>query len=281
MRRADRLFLIIHALRGRRTALPARRLADSLQVSLRTVYRDVADLQRSGVAIEGEAGIGYVLRKGTEVPPLMFSVEELEALVVGTRFTGAFGGKRLALAARAALLKIEAVLPEPLRQRTRRTRIYAPELADRIEATDVLDRLRASIEAHRVLRVAYRDKEAQPTARDIEPLCLSFWGDTRRRPPQLPRRSPRLVHRDRRDLPRTPRPRSRGVPAHPRHRRGLADHRSNPSRPLRPARCRARAASPGAAPRRGAPRWRSRQRRRGTRRGCRSCRPCGAASARP
>jgi predicted DNA-binding transcriptional regulator YafY len=178
MRRADRLFLIIHALRGRRTALPARRLADSLQVSLRTVYRDVADLQRSGVAIEGEAGIGYVLRKGTEVPPLMFSVEELEALVVGTRFTGAFGGKRLALAARAALLKIEAVLPEPLRQRTRRTRIYAPELADRIEATDVLDRLRASIEAHRVLRVAYRDKEAQPTARDIEPLCLSFWGDT-------------------------------------------------------------------------------------------------------
>lgn len=178
MRRADRLFLIIHALRGRRTALPARRLAESLQVSLRTVYRDVADLQRSGVAIEGEAGIGYVLRKGAEVPPLMFSVEELEALVVGTRFTGAFGGPRLALAARAALLKIEAVLPEPLRQRTRRTRIYAPELADRIEATDVLDRLRASIDAHRVLRVAYRDQEAQPTARDIEPLCLSFWGDT-------------------------------------------------------------------------------------------------------
>lgn len=178
MRRADRLFLIIHALRGRRTALPARRLAESLQVSLRTVYRDVADLQRSGVAIEGEAGIGYVLRKGAEVPPLMFSAAELEALVVGTRFVGAFGGKRLAVAARAALLKIETVLPEPLRQRTRRTRIYAPELADRIEATDVLDRLRAAIEARRVLRIEYRDKDRQPTARQIEPLCLSFWGDT-------------------------------------------------------------------------------------------------------
>ena len=178
MRRADRLFLIIHALRGRRTALPARRLAESLQVSLRTIYRDVAELQRSGVPIEGEAGIGYVLRRGDEVPPLMFSVEELEALVVGTRFTGAFGGKRLAVAARAALLKIEAVLPEPLRQRTRRTRIYAPELADRIEATDVLDRLRAAIAGHRVLRVDYRDKAAASTAREIEPLCLSFWGDT-------------------------------------------------------------------------------------------------------
>lgn len=178
MRRADRLFLIIHALRGRKTALPARRLAESLQISLRTVYRDVADLQRSGVAIEGEAGIGYVLRQGSDVPPLMFSVEELEALVVGTRFVSTFGGKRLSLASRAALLKIEAVLPEPLRQRTRRTRIYAPELAHRLETTELLDQLRAAVEAHRVLRIDYRDKDERPSRRDIEPLCLSFWGDT-------------------------------------------------------------------------------------------------------
>lgn len=72
MRRADRLFLIIHALRGRRTALQARQLAQTLGVSQRTVYRDVADLQRSGVPIEGEAGVGYVLRKGSDIPPLMF-----------------------------------------------------------------------------------------------------------------------------------------------------------------------------------------------------------------
>src|SRR6185437_13613009 len=91
MRRADRLFLIIHALQGRRTALPARRLADSLAVSLRTVYRDVADLQTSGVAIEGEAGVGYLLRKGSNIPPLMFTAKELESLVVGTRFVRAFG----------------------------------------------------------------------------------------------------------------------------------------------------------------------------------------------
>jgi predicted DNA-binding transcriptional regulator YafY len=177
MRRADRLFLIIHALRGQRTAMPARRLAETLEVSLRTVYRDVADLQRSGVPTEGEAGLGYVLRKGSDVPPLMFAADELEALVVGTRFVGAFGGPRLALAARAALLKIEAVLPEPLRQRAGRIRIFSPTLGDRIEATDVLDRLRAAIDGHRVLRVSYRDQHAQPSAREIEPLCLSFWGD--------------------------------------------------------------------------------------------------------
>src|SRR5690625_2501192 len=118
MRRADRLSLIIHALRGRRTALPARRLAETRGVSLRTSYRDVADLQCSGSPIEGEAGVGYMLRKGSDSPPLMFSVEELAALVVGTRFVRAFAGKRLAGGAQSALLKIQAVLPPELRERT-------------------------------------------------------------------------------------------------------------------------------------------------------------------
>jgi len=158
MRRADRLFLIIHALRGRRAATPARKLAETLGVSLRTIYRDVADLQLSGVPIEGEAGIGYVLRKGSDIPPLMFNAEEMEALVVGTRFVRAFGGERLALGARAALLKIEAVLPPELRERSRRTRIFAPELSNRIEATGVIDRLHAAAAESRVLRIDYRDQ---------------------------------------------------------------------------------------------------------------------------
>ena len=176
MRRADRLFLIIHALRGRRSATPARKLAETLGVSLRTIYRDVADLQLSGVPIEGEAGIGYVLRKGSDIPPLMFNAEEMEALVVGTRFVRAFGGERLALGARAALLKIEAVLPPELRERSRRTRIFAPELPNRIEATDVIDRLHAAAAEARVLRVDYCDQAGQSSQRDIEPLCLAFWG---------------------------------------------------------------------------------------------------------
>ena len=178
MRRADRLFLIIHALRGRRTALPARGLAQTLGVSLRTIYRDVADLQRSGVPIEGEAGVGYVLRKGADIPPLMFAADELEALVVGTRFVRAFGGERLGHAASAALLKINAVLPADLRERGRRTRIFAPALDNRIETSGAIDRLHAAIEARSVLRLDYRDKDDAPTLREVEPLCLSFWGGT-------------------------------------------------------------------------------------------------------
>jgi predicted DNA-binding transcriptional regulator YafY len=175
MRRADRLFLIIHALRGRRTALPARRLAETLAVSLRTVYRDVADLQLSGVPIEGEAGIGYMLRKGADIPPLMFTAEELEALVVGTRFVRAFAGKRLSGGAQAAMLKIEAVLPPELRQRALRSRIFAP--ARWYEATSgMIDQLHAAIAAHHVLKLDYRDGSQRGSVREVEPLCLAFWG---------------------------------------------------------------------------------------------------------
>lgn len=175
MRRADRLFLLVNALRGRRAAVPAHVLAESLGVSLRTVYRDVADLQVSGVPIEGEAGVGYVLRKGADIPPLMFNADELEALVVGTRFVRAFGGARLGASAKAALLKIEAVLPPELHARSERSRIFAPEVA-RLESSGLIDRLHAAIEARNVLRLAYRDQDGQTSTRDIEPLCLAFWG---------------------------------------------------------------------------------------------------------
>jgi predicted DNA-binding transcriptional regulator YafY len=175
MRRADRLFLIIHALRGRRTALPARQLAETLAVSQRTVYRDVADLQLSGVPIEGEAGVGYMLRKGADIPPLMFNAEELEALVVGTRFVKAFAGKRLHHGAQAALLKIEAVLPQELKQRALRSRIFAPGGWNEAKS-GLIDRLHAAIAASQVLRLAYRDESGKTSAREVEPLCLAFWG---------------------------------------------------------------------------------------------------------
>ena len=176
MRRADRLFLIVHALRGRRSAMTAQALAETLHVSLRTIYRDVADLQLSGVPVEGEAGVGYVLRKGADIPPLMFNAEELEALVVGTRFVRAFGGKRLGLGASAALLKIEAVLPPDLRERSRRTRIFAPELDNRIESGGMIDRLHAAIGNNEILRLEYRDQSGDASLREVEPLCLAFWG---------------------------------------------------------------------------------------------------------
>jgi predicted DNA-binding transcriptional regulator YafY len=177
VRRADRLFLIIHRLRGRR-AVPARRLADELGVSLRTVYRDVADLQVSGVPIEGEAGVGYTLRKGADIPPLMFTREELEALVVGSRFTQAFAGERLAAAARQALTKVEAVLPDDLRRRTERSRILAPRFPRRAEQRRRLDLLHAAIEEGRAVRFRYVREDGAASGRDAEPLCLAFWGQS-------------------------------------------------------------------------------------------------------
>jgi len=178
MRRADRLFLIIHALRGRRTALPARSLAETLGVSLRTVYRDVADLQLSGVPIEGEAGVGYMLRKGSDIPPLMFSANELEALVVGSRFVRAFAGTRLAESAQSALLKVEAVLPPELRERAARTPIFAPVWRDRYQENfaALIDDLHAAVLGNQVLQLEYRDESGQASTREVEPLCLSFWG---------------------------------------------------------------------------------------------------------
>ncbi|MBB1061636.1 helix-turn-helix transcriptional regulator [Marilutibacter spongiae] len=175
MRRADRLFLLIHALRGRRRAITAQQLAQTLEVSLRTVYRDVADLQRSGVPIEGEAGVGYLLRKGADIPPLMFTPDELEALIVGTRFVRAFGGVRLGRGATSALLKIEAVLPPELAATADRTRIFAPEV-ERLENSGLIDGLHEAITARRVLALDYRDEGGQSTQREIEPLCLAFWG---------------------------------------------------------------------------------------------------------
>ncbi|HXS73859.1 MAG TPA: YafY family protein [Rhodanobacteraceae bacterium] len=175
MRRADRLFLIIHALQGRRTALPARRLAETLAVSLRTVYRDVVDLQLSGVPIEGEAGVGYLLRKGADIPPLMFTPEEMEALVVGTRFVRAFGGARLTAGAEAALLKIKAALPVELRQRALRSRIFAPGRKYEVKS-GMIDRLHEAIAQHQVLMLGYRDQAGRDSRREVEPLCLAFWG---------------------------------------------------------------------------------------------------------
>ena len=178
MRRAERLFQIIQILRRSRAPVTADAIAVELETSKRSVYRDIAALVGQRAPIRGEAGVGYVLRKGADIPPLMFDADELEALVVGTRFVRAFGGERLGRAASAALLKIHAVLPPDLRERGRRTRIFAPELDDRIEASGTIDRLHAAIETRSVLRLDYRDKDDASTRREVEPLCLSFWGGT-------------------------------------------------------------------------------------------------------
>src|SRR5258708_21838199 len=127
MRRADRLFRIVRILRGGRLQT-ARMLAERLAVSERTIYRDIGDLQASGMPIEGEAGVGYTLRRDLDLPPLMFTRDELTALVLGARLVRAWGGAASTAAADQALQRIEAVLPPELPQRLDAILLYAPGL---------------------------------------------------------------------------------------------------------------------------------------------------------
>lgn len=176
MRRADRLFLLIQALRGRRTALTAAALAGRLEVSLRTVYRDVADLQRSGVPIEGEPGVGYVLRHGGEIPPLMFAAEELEALMIGARLVRGLVGERLGAAADRAMLRIEGALPPHLRERAGAVPVYVPVPSRGQGEREVHAQLHAAIEQRRPVQFRYTDLAGADTEREVEPLCLACWG---------------------------------------------------------------------------------------------------------
>ncbi len=175
MRRADRLFQIVQALRGGRLTT-ARDLARRLEVSERTIYRDVAELIGSGVPITGEAGMGYVLRDGYDVPPLMFTRDELEAVLVGVRMVRSLAGNQLAAAATEALAKIEAVVPEEARGQLALSRVYVPAPLLAEDLRHLLDRLRDAIGARRVLRFAYTRADGEGSERSCQPLGLYFWG---------------------------------------------------------------------------------------------------------
>jgi predicted DNA-binding transcriptional regulator YafY len=175
LRRADRLFQIIQLLRVR-TTLTAAELADELEVSVRTIYRDVRDLMASGVAIDGEAGVGYMLRQGFDLPPLMFTADEIEALVAGARMVEAWGDEGLARHARSVLAKAESVLPEHLRERLRSVDIYAPAFHVPEELTANMESLRGAVAARRKIRFAYENEQGVASERTARPLALSFWG---------------------------------------------------------------------------------------------------------
>src|SRR5436305_11968362 len=177
MRRADRLFRIVQRLR-RRGATTARQLAEALEVSERTVYRDVRDLLASGVPIQGEAGVGYALDRSFDLPPLMFGEEELEALVLGARIVRAWADKKLARAAEEALQKIETVLPPPLRARIGEAALFAPDFHVKAAFRSSLEGLRRAVREQRKARFRYVDKAQAGTERTVQPLGLYYWGQT-------------------------------------------------------------------------------------------------------
>ncbi len=175
MRRADRLFQIVQYLRGGRLVTAAR-LAATLEVSERTIYRDIADLQTSGVPIDGEAGVGYVMRNGYDLPPLMFTRDEIVALVAGARLIRAWGGAAMARAAEEALVKIGSVLPDAERARANQVEIHAIAQDMTPQVRGRIDEIEHAVEERRRLALAYTDAEDRLTERTVRPLGLWFWG---------------------------------------------------------------------------------------------------------
>ncbi|HSC85917.1 MAG TPA: YafY family protein [Polyangiaceae bacterium] len=175
MRRADRLFQIVQELRRRRVSTAAH-LAETLEVSERTVYRDIADLVASGVHIEGEAGVGYRIGDGFEMPPLSFNLEEIEALMLGLRMVQQWGDVELANAARSITGKVETVLPVNERKRLESTALFALSFDVTEAVRSALRRCRKAVNERRKLEFEYADREQRASTRVIRPLGLYFWG---------------------------------------------------------------------------------------------------------
>jgi len=175
MRPADRLFQIVQHLRARRLTTAAE-LAAFLAVSERTIYRDIRDLSLSGIPVMGEAGVGYCLDRSFELTALMFTPDEVDAVVVGLRMAQAFGGKRLRDASVTALDKVILALPKHRRAEVERSHIYAPAVHAHPEVDPLRELLNSAIDDHAVLRLSYADDSGKETERLIRPLALHFWG---------------------------------------------------------------------------------------------------------
>jgi predicted DNA-binding transcriptional regulator YafY len=174
MRRADRLFKLVQLLRGRRLSTAAW-LAEKMEVSARTVYRDVADLQAQGVPIDGEAGVGYRLVAGFDLPPLMFTTLEAQALVASVRIAQSRLDRALAMAAEDALGKIVGVLPPAARAAAEALPLYAAPWAADPASAERLGLLRDAASARRRIRFDYADAQGTASSRTARPLCCYHW----------------------------------------------------------------------------------------------------------
>jgi predicted DNA-binding transcriptional regulator YafY len=178
MRRADRLFQIIQVLRQRRSATTSAHLARRLGVSERTIYRDIRDLILAGTPIDGEAGVGYRLRPGFDLPPLMFDRDEIQALVLGARIVRQFGDAALARSSASILTKVAAVVPKELAPLVDETRLFVPASVGGGRSAEALAVAREAVVARRKVRMAYADAGGGGTERTVRPLGIFFWGRT-------------------------------------------------------------------------------------------------------
>lgn len=177
MSRSERLLALLQLLHGHRYAITGTELASQLGISLRTLYRDIATLQSQGAHIEGEPGIGYVLRPGFMLPPLMFSEEELEALVLGSRWVVAHCDEALSTSASSALAKIEAVLPAKYRQQLQANAL----LIGTSRSDSPVDEapLRSAIRQQHNVTLSYRDLKEELSERTVWPFALGYFEQVR------------------------------------------------------------------------------------------------------
>ncbi|AEH86273.1 MULTISPECIES: helix-turn-helix transcriptional regulator [Mesorhizobium] len=178
MSRSERLLDLIQCLRRHRRPVSGQALAAELGISIRTLYRDIATLQGQGAPIEGEAGVGYVLKPGFMLPPLMFSDEEIEAIVLGSRWVAKQPDRRLSAAAANALAKIAAVLPDDLREDLDASTLLVGPPAAIIEGID-LGVVRQAIRNERKLGFLYRDAGGAASERVVWPFALGFFDKVR------------------------------------------------------------------------------------------------------
>lgn len=179
MSRTARLFKLMDALRARRQPVTAAQLAAQLSVSVRTVYRDVQTLVELGARIDGGAGVGYLLRAGFFLPPLMFGEDEIEALVLGARWVQGQGDADLAAAAETVLAKIAAASPNDLRDRIADTGLWAPCPGAPTQQGEHLCRIRTAIRRERKIDLRYTDVAGFPSERVVWPLALAFFEGAR------------------------------------------------------------------------------------------------------
>lgn len=175
MRRADRLFQMVQILR-RGKVVTAAAIAQELEISERTAYRDLQDLSARGVPLRAEAGVGYQLEQGFDIPPLMFNQEEIESLVIAARMLDAWADPTTKRQINSALEKIEQALPAKLRDKPARVKVFAPGFLTLPTIWQALPDIRQAIDQQRKLHFDYRTEQQACSNRTIRPLAVYFWG---------------------------------------------------------------------------------------------------------
>ncbi|NAX23547.1 helix-turn-helix transcriptional regulator [Vibrio sp. V39_P1S14PM300] len=176
MSKSERLFELLTLLRSRRYAVTASALAEEMQVSERTIYRDIQSLIRSGVPIYGEAGVGYLLQAGSHLPPLMFTEQEMMALELGMKMVRSWSDEELASAAKSASTKILSVLPDKRKQQVEEFSMLVPDLHSRSDTARHSQMLRHATDARLKVEMEYTAENGKQTRRTLQPLGQIFWG---------------------------------------------------------------------------------------------------------